>query len=198
MAGALQCSANSNPVVTMTGFNNNLITVLDVSQPLAPVVVTNLLVETNGGQWRASFVPAAGNASYSVAQAGSLLTPLALEAVWPLNLASPTNRAACVIIAPAVLQNSATALANYRNAQGLETRVIPLEAIYNEFNYGLCEPEALCRVSGAGAQQLAIAASLRRARRQRHLRLPQSSGNERQPGAAAHDHDPLRPDRVGQ
>jgi hypothetical protein len=144
VAGALQCGANSNAVVTMTGFNNNLITVLDVSQPLAPVVVTNLLVETNGGQWQASFMPASGNASYSVAQTGSLLTPLELEAVCPLNLASPTNRAACVIIAPAALQSSATALASYRNAQGLETLVIPLEAVYNEFNYGLCEPEALC------------------------------------------------------
>jgi hypothetical protein len=41
------------------------------------------------------------------------------------------------------LQSAATNLANYRNAQGLETRVIPLEAIYNEFNYGLREPEAL-------------------------------------------------------
>ena len=143
VAGALQCSANSNAVVTMTGFKNNLITVLDVSQPLSPVVVTNLLVETNGGQWRASFVPTASNANYSVAQSGGLLTPLALEAVTPLNLASPTNQAACVIIAPAVLQNSAAALASYRNAQGLVTRVIPLEAIYNEFNYGLCEPEAL-------------------------------------------------------
>jgi hypothetical protein len=145
VAGALQCGANYNPVVTMTGFNNNLITVLDVSQPLSPVVVTNLLVETNGGQWRASFVPASGNASYSVAQSGSLLTPLALEAVTPLNLASPTNRAACVIIAPPALQNSAAALADYRNAQGLVTRVIPLEAIYNEFNGGLCEPQALCQ-----------------------------------------------------
>ena len=143
VAGALQCSANSNAVVTLTGFNNNLITVLDVSQPLAPVVVTNLLVATNGGQWQASFVPASGNANYSVAQSGSLLTPLALAAVTPLNLASPTNRAACVIIAPAVLQNAAAALASYRNAQGLVTRVIPLEAIYNEFNYGLAEPYAL-------------------------------------------------------
>ncbi len=144
VSGALQCSANSNAVVTTTGFNNSLITVLDVSQPLLPIVVTNLLVETNGGgQWRASFVPAAADARYSVAQAGSLLAPLAVDAVWPLNLASPTNRAACVIIAPAVLQSSAAALASYRNAQGLETRVIPLEAIYNEFTGGLCEPEAL-------------------------------------------------------
>ena len=143
VAGALQCGANSNAVVTLTGFNTNLITVLDVSQPLAPMVVTNLLVEPDGGQWRASFAPAASDARYSVAQAGSLLEPLAMEAVWPLNLASSTNRAACVIIAPAALQNSAAALAGYRNAQGLVTRVIPLEAIYNEFNGGLCEPEAL-------------------------------------------------------
>ena len=143
VAGALQCSANSNAVVTMTGFNNNLITVLDVTQPLLPVVVTNLLLETNGGQWQASFVPASASANYSAAQSGSLMTPLALEAVTPLGLASPTNRAACLIIAPAVLQNSAGALASYRNAQGLVTRVIPLEAIYNEFNYGLCDPEAL-------------------------------------------------------
>ncbi|MGA2854757.1 MAG: C25 family cysteine peptidase, partial [Verrucomicrobiota bacterium] len=143
VAGALQCGANSNAVVTMTGFGNRFITVVDVSQPLSPVVVTNLLVETNGGQWRASFAPASGVARYSEAQSGSLLTPLALEAVTPLNLASPTNRAACIIIAPAALQSSATNLASYRNAQGLETRVIPLEAIYNEFNGGLREPEAL-------------------------------------------------------
>jgi len=39
--------------------------VLDVSQPLAPVVVTNLLVEPDSGKWRASFMPAAGDARYS-------------------------------------------------------------------------------------------------------------------------------------
>ena len=143
VAGVLQCGANSNTVVTLTGFTNNLITVLDVTQPLAPVTVTNFLVEPDGGQWRASFVPAANDARYSVAQSGSLLEPLTVEAVWPLNLASPTNRAACVIIAPTTLQSAAATLATYRNAQGLETRVIPLEAIYNEFNNGLREPEAL-------------------------------------------------------
>ena len=104
----------------------------------------NLLVEPDGGQWRASFVPTAGDARYSVVQDGSLLEPLAVEAVWPLNLASSTNRASCVIIAPAALRSLATTLADYRNAQGLETRVIPLEGIYNEFNGGLCEPEAVC------------------------------------------------------
>lgn len=143
VAGALQCAANSNAVVTLTGFSDARITVLDVSQPLAPVQVTNVLVEPYAGQWRASFAPGSGAARYSVAQAGSLLEPSALQAVWPLNLSSPTNRAACVIIAPATLQLSAAALAGYRNAQGLETRVVPLEAVYDEFNGGIREPEAV-------------------------------------------------------
>jgi hypothetical protein len=142
-AGALQFSARSNTVITLAGFTNSLVTVLDVTHPLEPVTVTNLLVENAGGQWRASFAPASPDARYSAAQPGGLLEPLSVEAVWTLNLASPTNRAECVIITPATLKDSAAALASYRIAQGLETRVIPLEAVYNEFNAGLSEPEAL-------------------------------------------------------
>jgi len=80
-----------------------------------------------------------------------------------------------VIIAPAALQSSAGALASYRNAQGLETRVIPLEAIYNEFNGGLCEPEALRMFLAQAHSHWQLPPAYVVLAGQRHLRLPQFS-----------------------
>ena len=142
-SGRFLCGANSNAVITLTDFTNPAVTVLDVTQPCAPLQVTNLSVESLAGVWTVSFSPLRPSARYSVCQAGSELTADAMEAVRPVGLASPTNRAAFVLIAPTNLLTAAQALADYRNQQGLETKLVSLEAVYNEFNFGLREPAAL-------------------------------------------------------
>ena len=141
--GSLLCTANSNAVVTLQGFANGNITVLDVTQPQAPLLVNNLNVESASGSWRASLVPQQQNASYAACQLGSELDVAGLEAITPVGLANATNRGAFVIIAPTNLMEAAQPLANYRNAQGLETMVVSLESVYNEFDNGLREPKAI-------------------------------------------------------
>jgi hypothetical protein len=142
-SGRLVCGANSNAVVTLTGFRNPAVTVLDVTQPLAPLWVTNLALESVAGAWNVSFAPLQPGDCYSVCQAGAELAADAMEAVWPVGLASPTNRAAFVLIAPTNLLAAAQPLADYRLRQGLETKLVSLESVYNEFNGGLREPVAI-------------------------------------------------------
>ena len=141
--GCLLCAANANAVVTLSGFANSNITVLDVTQPLMPLLVSNLAIQSVAGLWSASFVPRQPDARYSVCQPGAANEVAALEAVWPVGLASPTNRAALVIIAPSALLAAAQPLADYRNQQGLETKLVTLDSVYNEFNGGIREPEAI-------------------------------------------------------
>lgn len=142
-SGSLIGPANSNAVVTLGGFSNPNITVLDVTQPLAPLLVTNLNVASAAGGWQASFNSAAANEVYSACQAGSERDVAGLEAVWPVGLTSPTNRAALIILAPTNLLAASQPLVAYRNQQGLETKLVSLESVYNEFDYGLREPEAI-------------------------------------------------------
>jgi hypothetical protein len=143
VGGRLLYVANSNAVLTLTGFTNAALTLIEVTDPLTPRLVTNLTTEPMGGLWRASYVPSGPNTRYAACQTGAALEVVALEAVWPVGLVTPTNRAACLLIAPPTLLAAAQPLADYRNRQGLETKLISLETVYNECNYGLREPEAI-------------------------------------------------------
>ena len=143
VGGRLFCGANSNTVLTLTDFTNADLTLLEVTDPLTPRLVTNLTIEPMGGRWQASYVPSGPNTRYVACQSGAALEVVALEAVWPVGLVTPTNRAACLLIAPPALLAAAQPLADYRNRQGLETKLLSLETVYNEFNYGLREPEAI-------------------------------------------------------
>ncbi len=143
VGGQLLCGANSNAVLTLTGFTNAALTLLEVTSPLTPRLVTNLTSEPMGGRWQASYVPSSPNTRYVACQSGAAHEVVALEAVWPVGLVTPTNRAACLLIAPPALLAAAQPLADYRNRQGLETKLLSLETVYNEFNYGLREPEAI-------------------------------------------------------
>ncbi|MEI6077760.1 MAG: C25 family cysteine peptidase [Verrucomicrobiota bacterium] len=141
--GRLVCTADSNHVVTVAGFTNAAITVLDVTDPQAPLLVTNLNVEGGSGAWRASFSPRQSNARYAVSEAGAEFDVAGMQAVAPADLLNASNRAALLIIAPTNLLTAAQPLADYRNHQGLETRVVSLEDVYSIFNGGLREPEAI-------------------------------------------------------
>ena len=53
------------------------------------------------------------------------------------------NGADYLLITPSSLKAAAGRLADYRRSQGLETRVIDLDDIMDEFSHGLFSPEAI-------------------------------------------------------
>lgn len=70
-------------------------------------------------------------------------TPERVEANIPSALHKRSNQAEFVIIAPASLAAPAQRLADRRNAQGLETKVVLAENVADAFGYGAATPEAV-------------------------------------------------------
>jgi autotransporter-associated beta strand protein len=132
---------DDNAVVTVNGFTSTNIQVFDVSNPLRPELVAGTTVEQTGACYRVSFVPAASNVPY-VAFA-SWDTPVSVAADSPFDLKATTNEAQYVVITVPELKPAAQALADYRGTKGLKTMVVLLDDIYDEFNAGLANPEAI-------------------------------------------------------
>ncbi len=82
---------------------------------------------------------------YWIGEPGRMATPQIEAFAWRDDLHGATSGADYVVIAPAAFRSEAERLALHRGAQGLQTRVVDLEAIYDEFADGQPEPEAIQR-----------------------------------------------------
>lgn len=125
--------------------------VWDVSDPLRPVALVGFRLELETGRvgfvsetpQTAAFAENARLTRYEAATRAGRGRPT-VTAAPPLDeLSSPTNRADYLVIAPEILLRPAQRLAAHRARQGLAAKVVTLEAIYDEFNAGQPDPEAI-------------------------------------------------------
>jgi hypothetical protein len=132
--------------VTVSGFGSANLAVYDISQPQSPVALTGVTIDAAGGAYRVSFTPASPGRTYLALDLSLLAAPRIEPWQAPARaLRSPANHADHLIIAPAALAGPAATLAAHRQAQGLDSRVVPLGQIYDEFNDGLASPWAIQR-----------------------------------------------------
>ncbi|MFL6196772.1 MAG: C25 family cysteine peptidase, partial [Thermoanaerobaculia bacterium] len=132
--------AASRPTV-VGGFTSAAIRLLDVSDPLRPRWVAGAAVEPDGaGGFRLTFTPTASARYLATAVAAA---PAGIRRWNPPALRASSNRAEYLVVAPAALHASAERLADLRRAQGLESRVVDLEQVMDEFNAGDSDPRAL-------------------------------------------------------
>jgi len=140
---ALAFSAAGASQVAITGFTSSGIRLLDTSDPLHPRWISGATVDADGsGGFRLTFVPA-GPGPFLAAATAAFRTPASPRAWTVPTLRSTSNRGAYLVIAPASLQLGAKRLASQRSAQGLEARVVDLDAIYDEFAFGVPNPHAI-------------------------------------------------------
>ncbi len=143
--GFLELRGDRSPVVTMDGFTSAGVQVWDLGTARLPLPLDRITVEpAPGGGWQASFVPATRERPYVAFDPAGLRTP-GIEA-WiapPVALLDPSNAADHLIVAPAVLAGAAEELAAHRRTQGLDSRVVLLEQIWDEISGGLPDPDAL-------------------------------------------------------
>jgi uncharacterized repeat protein (TIGR01451 family) len=130
---------------TVTGLGTSRLVVLDVTAPRSPVRVTGLTPFAAGdGTWSLRLANAGAEArSYVLLDPTRAALPAGLSLMASPELSSPSNRADYVLIAPTSLVATAETLADYRRSQGLETMVVDLEAVYDEFDHGLATPTAI-------------------------------------------------------
>lgn len=118
-------------------FSSPNIRVFDLTNRDAPVLLTNLPIEpsSSGGGFRVNLPSNRGRVLYAVEDSG-LLAPASVSANAPSTLSTATNNGELIILAHKDLLTPAEAWANYRQASGLNVKVVNIEDVFDEFNYG--------------------------------------------------------------
>jgi uncharacterized repeat protein (TIGR01451 family)/fimbrial isopeptide formation D2 family protein len=132
-----------NEVVTVEGFENSDILVFDVTAPLWPRLLSDVIIDYGNGSYRATFEPAGSASEYLAVIPDTSNSPYAVEAGGSSTLKQASNRADYLIIAPSALETTAQALADYRQARGLETMLATLDDIMVAFSHGIYRPDAI-------------------------------------------------------
>lgn len=125
------------------GYTSSGIFAVDVTSPGNPIRLVNASVTTTTSS-QIAFQDTAGGFDYDVAVP---TTPVAADiaADVPSNLASIAANTNWILIAPqswtgdSAIQN----LVTLRQSQNLNTAVVAVEDIYDEFNYGIFSPDAI-------------------------------------------------------
>ncbi len=143
LGDALLATGDGRPAVRVAGFGSAAIRVFDVSQPNRPKVGKGVVIDAEGGDFRASFRTIGAGTPYFAVAAGGVLAPASLAGDAPSSLKAASNRADYVVIAPAELAGAAAALADYRAALGYRTLVVDLEDVYDEFSFSQPSPAAV-------------------------------------------------------
>ncbi len=131
--------------VTVRGFTDPSILLLDITDPQHPTRLTNATVSPDGGTYTLTFQDAFStpNAYVAVAEP-AFLTPASIERDTPSDLKNPANGADWIVITHAAFREQAEQLAAHRATfSGLRTMVVDVQDVYDEFSGGLLSPEAI-------------------------------------------------------
>ncbi len=129
----------SNPTVVIDGFGSDALLMLNVTEPMAPVIDQRVGIEYTGAGYRVAFAPETPTDRYVITSAQSLIEP-EIEMCGIGYLRSPANVAESIVIAPRLLASGADALARFHQAAGTKAVVVYLDDIFNEFGYGAPDP----------------------------------------------------------
>ena len=138
--------AESHSVVTVEGFSQENILVYDITDPLKIGRILGTTVSpSDDDTYQASFSPNNPQGRY-LALAETAIRTLGgdrLAGYLAPHLMSSHHTPDYLVITPKVLQDEARRLADYRQGRGLTAMVVLLQDIYDEFNYGIANPEAV-------------------------------------------------------
>ena len=141
-SGALAFTGAAGPV-QVAGFGDPAVRLLDLSIPARPRWLSGAAVSADPqGGFALAFQSPIPTAYLASASAG-LKTPVALTPFRTPRLRVTTNHADLVVLAGAGLHDAAQRLADYRASQGLDSMVVDLDEVTDEFAFGLPDPHAI-------------------------------------------------------
>jgi hypothetical protein len=120
----------------LEGFSSANIRVFDITYLDSPTVVANLPIEQSGGGYRV-FLPAnRGRLVYAV-EDSAILQATSVTANTPSNLSASAHNADLIIISYKDWMAQANDWADYRRSQGMSVKVVNVEDVFDEFNFGV-------------------------------------------------------------
>lgn len=135
----------------VTGFFSNAnYTVLETTDPAAPVLLTGSQVTNMGaGVYAVLFGDNAATTSrYAVCQSAGIHDIPVVQRTSFRDLVSTNRQADYVVICPYEFRPEVYRLLTLRHLQGLSVAVAPLPDIYNEFSYGIADAAAIKQFIG--------------------------------------------------
>lgn len=134
---------------TVSGFSSPQIQVYDITEPSAPVKLNYSMVSLDtqtASQGNYSLVvqkDAVDQREFIALTEINLLSPDMLTAYSPADLQSTGNGADYIVITHKDFEQALAPLVSWRQSQGFRVKLVELSAIYNEFNGGVEDPQAI-------------------------------------------------------
>jgi hypothetical protein len=128
----------------VTDFSEDDVSIFDITDPANVARVVHPVIEAANGTYTVRFQDTiTGQARYLALASAQRKFPAAMIMDQPSGLRSPTNAADYVIITHDEFYESVLPLASHRQDQGLQVKVARVTDIYDEFNYGIFDPQAI-------------------------------------------------------
>jgi hypothetical protein len=140
---SLRFQPGYKPVVTVGGFSEDRILVLDTTRPARPRFIRNRTVDGGPGDYRVSFIPPYPGKLFTAVAHSAVKQVSEVRPVKPSNLRGHGHEVDYLIITPGELRRASMELADYRRSQGLKVKVTRLEDVINQFNSGIFNPRAV-------------------------------------------------------
>ena len=140
---ALRFPASGGSERTVTGFPSADVRVIDVTNPREPAEVETR-VSGNGGSFAVSATPFEKGARvlYATTRAAST-APVSISSNRTSTLASRQNSADFVIVSHGRFIDALAPLVAQRRAQNIETMIVDVDDVYDEFGYGSKSADAI-------------------------------------------------------
>src|SRR5262249_22319731 len=130
--------------LTLTGFSTNAIRLFDVTNPASVSELLGSVSEAKDGSFAITFTPAErGERSLLAIADNQARSPVAITAHQPSTLRDTRTVADFLIIAPRLFFPALEPLRQRREREGLRVRLVDIEEIYDEFNFGNKAPQAV-------------------------------------------------------
>jgi len=131
-------------LVEVDGLSGPDILLYDITDPLDVVEMVNIDVEPRGEGYAALFeVEPEETRTYTVLTAGQALQPASMEFREPAALLDPGNGADYLLITAGEFVGATAPLIALRESSGLRSLAVSVEDIYDVFNQGLTDPDAI-------------------------------------------------------
>jgi hypothetical protein len=149
--GALNVSLPGGRAVSIGGFGTISVRAFDTTDSRHPVELRATVVADPQGGFTASFTTLAGvSRTVLVFDSSRLLAPAELAVSAPSNWNAtngnsngPKGPGNFYIVSNRSFLSAAAALKSSRDAQGIDTRIVDVTNLYDEFNFGIRSPEAI-------------------------------------------------------
>ncbi len=140
-AESLSFSQAADASLALRGAFGDAPSVFDVTDPRRPRLIEDASVSVEGDVATVSFDARADESYFTTAAVHR--SPSALFNDVASELRSEDNAAEYLVIAPAPFYESARALVDYRKADGLQSMLVDLQDVYDEFSDGTANPNAV-------------------------------------------------------